>query len=73
MYGKLLAVGAGIAIGFVLGARQGRPAYDRIVERVRGIRRDPDVRKVVGTAQDTLRDKVPVVGDAVADALDPPA
>jgi hypothetical protein len=73
MYGKMLAVGAGLAIGFVLGARQGRPAYDRIVSRVRSIRRDPHVREAVGTAQDVLRDKVPVVGDSVADALDPPA
>lgn len=34
---KLLLVAAGAGIGYVLGARAGRPAYDRIVDRARDL------------------------------------
>ena len=64
---KLLLVATGAGIGYVLGARAGRPAYDRIVERTRsladGLRLDRTQRATRGVvaeakqAGEQLRDR----------------
>lgn len=64
---KLLLVAAGAGVGYVLGARAGRPAYDRIVDQARdlgllgGMRRTQEAtRGVMTEARQTaeqLRDK----------------
>jgi hypothetical protein len=64
---KLLLVATGAGIGYVLGARAGRPAYDRIVETARslgdGLRLDRTQRATRGVmaeakqAGEQLRDK----------------
>jgi hypothetical protein len=62
---KLLLIGAGVGIGYVLGARAGRPAYDRIVENARRLgssldRTQDATRDVVTEAKhagEQLRDK----------------
>jgi len=69
MSGKLLFL-AGLAVGFVVGARQGRGAYERLKARASDLWGDPKVQRGVSRAQETIRDRVPVVGDKVADAVD---
>jgi hypothetical protein len=74
---KLLLVATGAGIGYVLGARAGRPAYDRIVERARrlgaGIRLDRtqqatrDAMAEAKQAGEQLRDKA---DSRLADTVD---
>jgi hypothetical protein len=49
--GKVLLFGAGIAIGYVLGARGGRQAYDDLVETAQKIMDNPTVQEVAGVVQ----------------------
>jgi hypothetical protein len=49
--GKLLLFGAGVAIGYVLGARGGRQAYDDLVETAQKIMDNPTVQEVAGVVQ----------------------
>jgi hypothetical protein len=49
--GKLLLFGAGVAIGYALGARGGRQAYDDLVETAQKIRDNPTVQEVAGVVQ----------------------
>lgn len=67
MRGKLLFV-AGLAAGYVIGARAGRPAYDAVVERVQGFRANPTVQKVGTTAKEKLEEKAPKVADTLEKA-----
>lgn len=69
MRGKLLFV-AGIATGYIIGARAGRPAYDAVVERFQGLSGNPTVKKVGEKAKATLEDKAPKVADVVEKAAD---
>ena len=67
MRGKLLFV-AGLAAGYVIGARAGRPAYDAIAERVQGAAASPEVQEVGRKAKETLEEKAPRVA-AVAEQV----
>ncbi len=67
--GKLVFL-AGLGIGFVLGARQGRGAYEKLKAQAAGAWNNPTVQKGVAQAQGVIRDKVPVVGEKVSDAID---
>ena len=72
---KLLLIGTGVGIGYVLGARAGRPAYDRLVETVRRFGSGLDdtqnaTRDVVAEAKhagEEWRDRADVM---LADAVD---
>jgi hypothetical protein len=74
---KLLLIGTGVGIGYVLGARAGRPAYDRIVETTRSFgssigldRTRQATRDVVDEAKhagEQLRDKA---DSRIADTVD---
>jgi len=50
MRGKLMFLG-GLAAGFVLGSRAGRPAYERIRENARKVADQPTVREAAGVIQ----------------------
>lgn len=67
MRGRILFV-AGIAAGYVVGARAGRSAYDSVVERVKGIAGNPTVVKAGEKARQTLEEKAPQVADAAGKA-----
>jgi hypothetical protein len=67
--GRLLVLLVGGAIGYVIGARQGRPAYDKLARQARDVWQKPQVQKTVGQAQDAIK-KVPVVGEMASDAVD---
>lgn len=67
MRGKLLFV-AGLAAGYVIGARAGRPAYDAIAERVQGAAANPKVQEIGRKAKETIEEKAPQVA-AVAEQV----
>ncbi len=66
MRGKLIFI-AGAAVGFVLGSRQGRQAYDRLKTKAADVWTDPKVRDNVAKAADLAKDKLPG-GDKIAAA-----
>jgi hypothetical protein len=64
---KLLLIATGVGIGYVLGARAGRPAYDRLVETARRLGSNLD------RTQDATRDVVTEakhVGEQLRDKAD---
>lgn len=67
MRGRILFV-AGIAAGYIVGARAGRSAYDSVVERVKGVAGNPTVVKAGEKAKQTLEEKAPKVADAASKA-----
>jgi hypothetical protein len=67
MRGKLLFA-AGIATGYVVGARAGRSAYDSVVERVKGVAGNPKVKQVGEKAKTTLEEKAPKLADVAEKA-----
>lgn len=51
MRGKIMFVG-GLAVGFVLGSRAGRQAYDELARNVRKVRENPTVQEAAGVVQE---------------------
>lgn len=49
---KLLWLGAGFAVGYVLGAKGGRKAYDDLVATAQKIMDSPTVQEVAGVVQE---------------------
>ncbi|MCU1439312.1 MAG: hypothetical protein JWP85_309 [Rhodoglobus sp.] len=68
MQGKLLLV-AGLAVGYVLGARRGREGYDKLKRQASETWRSPNVQRTVSSARKFAEDNIPVVGDAISDAV----
>ncbi len=63
-----LGVIAGVAVGYVLGARAGRDRYEQIEAKVRGVWRDPRVQKAKDQAGDLAQEKGAQVQDKVSQA-----
>jgi len=68
MRNKLVFI-AGAAVGYVLGSRQGREAYEKIKSRAQDLWGSPQVRDTASKASGLVRDKVPH-GDKVADVAE---
>ncbi len=51
---RLLTIGAGFAIGYVLGTRAGREKYEQIVASTRRLRENPTAGQAVQAAQELL-------------------
>ncbi|WP_117208659.1 hypothetical protein [Allorhizocola rhizosphaerae] len=49
---KLLWLGVGFAVGYVVGARGGRKAYDDLVATAQKIKDHPTVQEVAGVVQE---------------------
>ncbi|MBB1245831.1 YtxH domain-containing protein [Streptomyces durbertensis] len=66
---------AGIAVGYVLGARAGRERYEQLREKARQITENPAVRNTVESAAQNGRQAASraahVVGERVGDRLPP--
>lgn len=58
---------AGVAVGFVLGARAGREYYERIAAGARRVAENPAVRNSVDAAAQSGRQAAARAGAAVAD------
>lgn len=67
MKSKLL-LGIGLAAGYVLGARSGRAAYEKIKARATGIWESEPVQQKVAAATETLKEKAPEVADQLGEA-----
>jgi len=74
--GKMWFV-AGLAVGYVLGARAGRETYDQIARTAKQIWENPTVQEAAGVVQaqtsrlvDTARDKVGLAADKVETTAD---
>lgn len=60
---------AGLAIGYVLGARAGRKAYDRIEAAAQGLWRSQPVQTGVEKVQDSAKVLSEKAGDAALDGV----
>lgn len=58
MKGKLLLIGVGVGIGYILGAKAGRERYDQIAEAVGKVWHNPTVQKGFDTASTFLNDRI---------------
>lgn len=67
MKSKLL-LGVGIAVGYVLGSRSGRAAYDKLKARAAGIWDSKPVQDKVSAATDVIKEKAPEVADQLGEA-----
>jgi hypothetical protein len=68
MKGKLLFA-AGLAAGYVLGARAGRKRYDQIAAATNKVWQSPGVQKQVHAAQDYAAEKIGDIPGAVFDGV----
>ena len=69
MRGKgMLLIGA-VAGAIVATTPQGRKAVDDVMKKVQDLWSSPDVQRTVSNVQDTIRDKVPFVGENIADGI----
>ncbi|GAA4678669.1 hypothetical protein [Frondihabitans cladoniiphilus] len=66
MKGKILFV-AGLAAGYVVGARAGRQSYEKIKSRAGNVWHDPNVQKGVHKAEDFVAENAPIVGKKAAE------
>lgn len=67
MRNKLIFI-AGAAIGYVLGARDGRGRYEQMKSQADSLWHDPRVQEKVSSATQTVKDKAPEVQARVQDA-----
>ncbi|MDD1475968.1 hypothetical protein [Arthrobacter sp. H16F315] len=67
MKGKLI-FGAGIAAGYVLGARSGRAAYEKLKARAAGLWTSQPVQDTVSAAAGAVKDKAPEVTEQLGEA-----
>ncbi len=55
----------GLGVGYVLGARAGRPQYDRLKARAIEAWEDPRVQKVVADTEEFVKENAPIVQEKV--------
>lgn len=67
MKNKLL-LGVGVAVGYVLGSRSGRAAYDKLKARAAGIWDSKPVQDKVSVATEAIKEKAPEVADQLGEA-----
>jgi hypothetical protein len=67
MKSKLL-LGVGIAVGYVLGSRSGRAAYDKLKAKAAGIWDSKPVQDKVSAATEVIKEKAPEVADQLGEA-----
>jgi hypothetical protein len=63
-----LLLGVGVAVGYVLGSRSGRAAYDKLKARAAGIWDSKPVQDKVSVATETIKEKAPEVADQLTEA-----
>lgn len=65
---KRLMFIAGVAVGYVLGARDGRGRYEQIKSQADSLWHDPRVQEKVNTAATSVKEKAPEVQAKLTDA-----
>jgi len=63
-----LLLGVGVAVGYVLGSRSGRAAYDKLKARAAGVWDSKPVQDKVSVATQTIKEKAPDVADQLGEA-----
>jgi hypothetical protein len=63
-----LLLGVGVAVGYVLGSRSGRAAYDKLKARAAGIWDSKPVQDKVSVATEAIKEKAPEVADQLGEA-----
>jgi hypothetical protein len=63
-----LLLGVGVAVGYVLGSRSGRAAYDKLKARAASIWDSKPVQDKVSVATETIKEKAPEVADQLSEA-----
>jgi hypothetical protein len=63
---KLLFI-VGLGVGYVLGARAGRPRYEQIKAKATEAWEDPRVQKVVSETQEFVKENAPIVQEKVVE------
>jgi hypothetical protein len=58
---RILALGLGIAIGYVLGTRAGRPRYDQMKAAVMALWEDPRVAKARADVEAYAKQQAPII------------
>jgi hypothetical protein len=58
-----LALAAGVAVGYVLGARAGRERYEQLRTQARTMWRDPRVQQKVSEVEHAVQEKAPDIRD----------
>lgn len=58
---RILALAAGLAVGYVLGTRAGRERYDRLVAAVRTVWDDPRVAQARRDVEQYAREQAPLI------------
>jgi hypothetical protein len=64
-----LVFGAGMGVGYVLGTRAGRGAYEQLKTRAQKLWNNPKVQDRVTSTTDTLKTKAPQVQDSLKGVL----
>ncbi|WP_018763746.1 hypothetical protein [Arthrobacter sp. 135MFCol5.1] len=67
MKNKLL-LGVGVAVGYVLGSRSGRAAYEKLKARAAGLWDSKPVQDKVAAATEAVKEKAPEVADQLGEA-----
>ncbi len=69
MRGKILLI-VGLGVGYVVGTKQGREGYEKLVSAAKRVWGDPRVQKTVSDARNVAKEKAPVVSAKVAEVAD---
>lgn len=67
--GRILTLGLGVGIGFVLGSRSGRDSYERMKEEARRIWEDPKVQATIHDVGENVRERAPEVVNKVSEGV----
>jgi len=68
---RIVKLAAGLAVGYVLGARAGREQYERIAEAARGLSGSPKVEQAKQKVKDTATAKLDQAADKAGTARKP--
>ncbi|MGN6197905.1 hypothetical protein [Humibacter sp.] len=66
---KIIIFAAGVAVGYILGARAGRMGYERLRENARKFANSPAVQNVASSVGDVVGSAANLAGDKISDAL----
>lgn len=66
---KVLIFAAGVAVGFVIGSRAGRGAYENLKHKWQGFSESDQVQQVKGDVKDFAGRTASQVGDKVSEAV----
>jgi ElaB/YqjD/DUF883 family membrane-anchored ribosome-binding protein len=67
---RLITLGVGAAIGYLLGSREGRQNLDKFAKNAQKLWNDPKTQEQVHKAASTVKDKAPGVADKAAGLAD---